>query len=127
MKIILARHGDAVNSDGKFHGLEDKPLTSEGRIECYALAKELKKYHATIIYYCPTKRAQETAKILSDELGIVHKKSDALKPLDLGTFVGKPIDKYLDNVRYYLTNTSTKIPNGQSVDDWAAQYLPFFE
>lgn len=127
MKIILARHGDAVNSSGKFHGLVDEPITSKGREEAYKLAKELKDQDAQMIYYSPLSRTRDTAKILSEELGITRKKSDALKPLDLGSFVGKPIDKYLDSVKHYLSHTDENFPNGQSVNDWAAQYLPFFE
>jgi len=127
MKIILARHGDAVNSDGKFHGIDDKPLTSEGRSEVYATAKELRQYHPTMIYYCPTQRTRETATILANELNIPRKKSDALLPLDLGTFVGKDSEKFLSAIKHYLTNPEEKIPGGQSVNDWAKQYLPFFE
>ncbi len=127
MKIILARHGDAVNADGKFHGVSNESLSSEGRSEVYRTAKELKEYNPTMIYYCPTKRCKETAAILATELNLNRRKNDALLPLDPGTFVGKDIHKYLDAFRQYLLHPSEKFPSGQSVNEWAAQYLPFFE
>jgi broad specificity phosphatase PhoE len=127
MRIVLGRHGDAANTKGKFHGLKDEPLTSSGRQEAYALAKELKQYHAEIIYYSPLSRCRDTAKILSTELGLPMKAAPPLKPLDSGKFVGKPIDSHIKEFKYYLNNPSEKIPGGQSVNDWAKQYLPFFE
>jgi broad specificity phosphatase PhoE len=127
MTVILARHGDASNSHGKFHGLKDEPLTSKGRSETYQLAKELKQYKATMIYYSPLKRNRDSAKILSSELGIPARAAPQLKPLDSGIFDGKSTEHHADDFRHYLQNPNEKIPGGQSVNDWAAQYLPFFE
>jgi broad specificity phosphatase PhoE len=127
MNIILVRHGDVANADHKFHGISNEPLSSKGREEVYRTVKDLKPFNPSMIYYCPTQRTSDTAKILSNELGIARKKSDALLPLNLGNFVGKPIDTFLKSVRHYLANPEEKIPGGQSVNDWAAHYLPFFE
>lgn len=128
MRIILARHGDAQNSTGKFHGLEDEPITSKGREESYKLANELKQYNPKMIYYSPLSRTRDTASIISDELNIPKKANDNLLPLDLGNFVGKPVDKYRNQVKYYLSNPDKKIPGSrESVNDWAGNYLPLFE
>jgi broad specificity phosphatase PhoE len=127
MRIILARHGDAVNSTGKFHGLKDEPITSKGREETYRLAEQLEQYGATMIYYSPLSRNRDTAKILSEELDIPMRVAPELKPLDSGDFEGKSIKTHLDDFKHYLNNPSEKIPGGQSVNSWARQYLPFFE
>jgi alpha-ribazole phosphatase len=128
MKIVLARHGDATNQEGKFHGLIDYPLTEKGRETSYEMARELEKYNPTMIFYSDMSRSKDTAKILHDELNIPMKRAPQLNPLDLGDFVGKSSSgKNLEEVRHYLNNPNEKIPGGQSVNDWAAVYLPFFE
>jgi broad specificity phosphatase PhoE len=128
LKIILARHGDAKNTAGKFHGMKDEPITSKGRSEAYQLAKELKQYHATMIYYSPLSRTRDTAKILGSELAIPTREAPELKPLDNGQFTGKHINKTsIEMLKHYLNNPDVTIPGGQSVNDWARQYLPFFE
>lgn len=128
MRILLVRHGDAVGTKGKFHGLVDNPLTAKGRVEAASAADKLAEYKPNMIYTSPLSRTRETARILSSELGNVPiKTSNALKPLDLGDFVGKPIDTNLDKVKQYLSNPSKKIPGGGTVKDWANNYLPFLE
>jgi broad specificity phosphatase PhoE len=127
MRIILVRHGDSAMSSDKWHGITDEHLSGEGRTEVYKHARELKKYNPVMIYTCPTQRNVDTARILADELHIPVKKNDALLPLDLGKFVGKSRDKHLSEVRHYLMNPNETIPGGQSVNEWAKQYLPFFE
>lgn len=127
MKIILARHGDAVNSSGKFHAYEEHPLTSDGRTEVYKLAKELKQYDPSVIYSDKLARTKESAKIISQELNIPIKYNDALLPLNLGKFAGKSIDTHTNALRHYLSNPNEKIPGGESINDWATNYLPFLE
>ncbi len=128
MKIILARHADAQNQDGVFHGMNDTPLTRAGQKEAESLADNLEQYKPQIIYSSDRKRARDTAKIVSDSLGIPMRVAKELRPLDLGEFVGKPVDDYTDDVRYFLNNPSEQIPGStQSVNQWASNYLPFFD
>jgi probable phosphoglycerate mutase len=127
MRIIIGRHGDSVGTKGKFHGPINHPLTSKGREEAYKLARDVKKYHPSIIYYSPLDRCRDTAKIVASELGIPTKPAKELGPLDVGDYDGKPIDKYLPRVRYHLMHTDVPFPNGGTVDEWAGKYLPFLE
>jgi broad specificity phosphatase PhoE len=127
MRVILVRHGDAVNSNGKFHGLVDNPLTDEGRKEADEIADTVKQFNPSMIYTSPLSRARETAKIIGSKINVPVQSNKALLPLDLGSFVGKPIEQNLDKVRHYLDNPNERIPNGGTVNQWARQYLPFFE
>jgi probable phosphoglycerate mutase len=128
MRVILARHGDALNTKGKFHGMNDEPMTSAGRSEIYQLATRLKPYEPLTIVYSPLKRTTESAKILAEELGIPAHPSQKLYPLDLGNFVGKPVnERTTEQVRFYLAHPFATVPGGESVEDWAARYLPIFE
>lgn len=125
--IILARHGDAVNQDGKFHGITNEPLTLKGKNEVYDLAKQLRKFSPTKIYTSPVRRSKETAQILSSELNAPVETRAELNPLNLGEFVGKPIDKNLQEVRAFLKNPNQTIPGGESVNSWAGKFLPFLK
>src|SRR5258708_35160269 len=102
MRIVLARHGDAQQTTGKFHGRTNDSLTSKGREESYKLAEELKQYNPKMIYYSPVKRCVQTAEILSNELDIPIEESDELTCMNMGHFVGKDIDSNLEKVRQYL-------------------------
>lgn len=124
---MLARHGDAVGTKGKLHGLQDDPMTSAGRREIYHLATELQAYHPQAIVYSPLSRTRDSAQILSRELGIPAHPAKALLPLDLGHLVGKSTTQYADYVRHYLSHPDDPIPGGGTVNAWARAYLPFFE
>lgn len=125
MKVILARHGDAINGTGKFHGMIDTALTSKGITEAHKLAQDLKKYNASEIISSPMKRAMQTAEVLGKELGIPVKANNALLPLDLGSFVGKPTDTYTNQLKPYLSQPDKKIPQGEAVNSWAQRFIPF--
>lgn len=126
MRILLVRHGDAVNSEGKFHGWVDNPLTNFGRNEAKQIAPELAKFSPKQIISSPMVRATETAAIIASLLKIPVSTNRALLPLNLGAFVGKPIDKYLNKLKYYLANPKVKVPSGEAIDTWAQRFIPFF-
>lgn len=125
MKVILARHGDAVGTKGKFHGMVDTPLTSAGVKEAQDLANQLGKYGATQLFSSPLQRTMQTAKIIGDKLKLQVTPNKALLPLNLGDFVGKPTDKYLEQVKQYFASPNVKIPNGETVNQWANRFIPF--
>jgi broad specificity phosphatase PhoE len=125
MKVILIRHGDAIGTKGKFHGLVDNPLTESGKKEASLTAKKLQGLRIKKIISSPMTRARQTAKIVGDELGLPVEINKALNPLDLGDFVGKSVDTNLDKVKQYLSNPDKRIPGGGTVSDWANNYIPF--
>jgi broad specificity phosphatase PhoE len=125
MKVILVRHGDAVAGEGKFHGLVDNPLTDKGKKEVEETAPELKQYNPKAIYSSPMTRAKQTADIIGKHLKLPVQTDNALKPLDLGNFVGKSTDKYTDEVRKYISSPNKKIPGGGTVKGWADKFIPF--
>lgn len=69
--IILIRHGETDwNIEGRYQGQADPPLNSRGILQAKQLAKELQNSALEILYTSPLQRAKQTARILSDELGI---------------------------------------------------------
>ncbi len=125
--VYLVRHGDAVGSEGKFHGMKDTPLTTKGVNQATHVAstlansgKDFKK-----IYTSPLSRTRDTADIISEAVGSPVEARKELLPLDLGEFVGKPTNTYNEHVKHYLDNPKEQIPNGGTVDGWAKNYIPF--
>lgn len=73
LKIYLTRHGqDQDNSNGILNGRRDEPLTELGIEQANHIAKKLKDAGLTFdkIYNSPLQRTFQTAKIISDYLGL---------------------------------------------------------
>jgi probable phosphoglycerate mutase len=127
MRIVLLRHGDAVNSTGKFHGWIDNPLTSQGAKEAADISDHIRQYNPSKIISSPMSRARDSASIIANKLGIPMETNQALMPLDLGDYDGQPIDKYLGNVRTHFSNPNKRFPNGETVNNWAQnRFIPYF-
>ena len=102
-KIFIMRHGeDEDNANGILNGRRDAPLTELGRQQTKIAAQKLKDNNIDIIYASPLKRAYETARIVSEELGVDEVILDEhLIERDFGILTGKPtadIRKYTDKV-----------------------------
>jgi broad specificity phosphatase PhoE len=127
MRIILLRHGDAVNSTGKFHGWIDNPLTSKGAQEANDISEQIRQYNPSKIITSPMSRARDTANIIGSKLGIPVEANNALMPLNLGDYDGKPVESNLDKVRTHFANPNKQFPNGETVNNWAQnRFIPFF-
>ncbi len=71
MKIYLIRHGQTTGDvEDRYGGDYDDHLTEEGRSQSQKLAENLKNKNIEKIFSSPLIRAQETAKIVADTLGI---------------------------------------------------------
>ena len=69
--LATVRHGQTVeNARGRWLGLRDSPLTSEGRQQAIALGERLRPEGPwAAIYTSPLGRAVDTAKLLADAIG----------------------------------------------------------
>ncbi len=82
-QLFLVRHGEAVMSEL----LPGRPLSNLGVEETGQIAKELKKRQVSPekIWYSTRLRAEQTAKILAEEMalpGVVVEKKDGIGPND---------------------------------------------
>lgn len=74
MKIYLIRHGQTTGDiEDRYGGDYDDHLTEEGKSQSQILATKLKDKKIEMVYSSPRIRAQETAKIVADTLGIETK------------------------------------------------------
>lgn len=91
--LTLARHGETdVNKARNIQGGNgDSPLNDTGREQARELAKKLKKQKFDVIVSSDLARSVETARILSEALGIPHDAQwPVLRERDMGEWNGKP-------------------------------------
>lgn len=70
MKLYATRHGETVwNAQDKVSGLTDVELTEKGIEQAQELAKKLEGKPIDLMLVSPLKRAQDTAKIISEHCG----------------------------------------------------------
>jgi phosphohistidine phosphatase len=111
MKIYLVQHGKSRDE------LEDpaRPLTKEGARESEALADRIKGRLMVSRIFCSKKlRAQQTAKIISNKLGIGHQPVDGLKPMD---DISNAMEMIEDGVMFvghlpYLSRLASRLLSG---------------
>jgi broad specificity phosphatase PhoE len=92
--VILVRHGETVwNSEGRYQGRADSPLTEKGLKHAHNIAAYLKRYRADAIYSSPLGRAHTTAEIIAAEQGCEVVPDPLLMEVDYGFFEGKNLEE----------------------------------
>ncbi len=85
----LARHGETEsNCERRYAGRNEEGLTAGGRSQVLALARMLSDKGIEAIWTSPVLRAVESAEILSQELGIPHRKDARLAEMLMGPWEG---------------------------------------
>ncbi len=96
-KIYLIRHGETVwNSEGRYQGQLNSPLTKKGEEQAKANGEKLLKYLKDIdefvFYSSPLDRASTTAKIIADVIGFNKENiifDKRIQEVSYGIFEGK--------------------------------------
>ena len=91
MKLLLIRHGQSVaNSEGRWQGHLDSPLTDRGREQARALARRLVRegWSVSAIHTSDLSRAAETAEILGSALQAPLFLDERLREYDIGKLTG---------------------------------------
>jgi broad specificity phosphatase PhoE len=93
--LILVRHGETKkNKAGELHGAFDSELlTAKGRRQLIKTSEALKNMNISLVYTSEENRAQESAKIVSENLGVPLKKIAGLQERNWGDFSGKSWDE----------------------------------
>ncbi len=98
--VFFVRHGESgANVKGLFAGQrEDSPLTTKGRLQARKVGEDIlsKQLQIHRIISSPLKRAQQTAKIIAEAIGIDPQAiivDQRISEYDMGDFTGTPLRK----------------------------------
>lgn len=93
MKLYLTRHGQTDwNTQRKVCGRTEAQLTELGREQARQVGKQAAEAGVTVILASPLQRAQETAAIIAEEVGVPARTEPLLIEQDFGAFEGRSVD-----------------------------------
>lgn len=132
---IFVRHGESeanllheFSNHGSKHG-----LTGLGIQQAHQLFGKLREYPISAIYTSPLLRAQQTAGIIGQGLGITPLVTDALIEFDTGVLEGKSDEEswklFHEIFHDWLDgkNFGHKFEGGDSLESICDRFMPFFE
>lgn len=135
--IVLCRHGQSEwNLKNLFTGWRDPALTEKGIAEAKAAGTKLKarKIVFDLCFTSVLTRAQKTAELILDELGVANlttHKNLALNERDYGQLNGLNKDDARtkwgeEQVHIWRRSYDVPPPGGESLKDTAARVLPYY-
>lgn len=133
--MILVRHGESTSDeDDLYGGWYDDDLTPRGNEQAKGLAQALKDSGVVIskIFVSPFKRAQQTAAVVSEVLGIEPITVEDLKESNrYGLMTGRPKAdgkaRYPEVVEAMATDDKVIFPEGESYEKFSARILSAFD
>ena len=128
--FFMVRHGEtALNDAGNYRGWSNGPdaqLNEEGVQSAHEAAEFLLKLGQPFsrIIASPLDRTQHTAAIIAEYFGITQIQiDDRLRPLNVGSFAGKP--KKDHPVQPFLKNKNLRFPDGETVNEFEKRQHDF--
>jgi 2,3-bisphosphoglycerate-dependent phosphoglycerate mutase len=142
--LIFLRHGQSQwNLENRFTGWKDVPLTEKGIEEAKNAGQLMKKnqIEIDIIFSSVLKRANKTAELSINEMGLLHlwndnelimTKNKNLNERDYGDLVGlnkkETAEKFgEDQVHIWRRSYDVPPPNGESLENVVSRVKPYFE
>jgi isoleucyl-tRNA synthetase len=116
----LMRHGEAEsNAHNVFEttGDPNNHLTEKGIAQVKEKAEELASRGVDLIIASPFVRAQETARIVSERLGVPIETENRLREYHMGVFDGKDVREYLDYFAHSYLKLDIRPEGGESHRD----------
>ncbi|WP_456476666.1 histidine phosphatase family protein [Oceanithermus sp.] len=123
MEVWLVRHGvTAHNQEGIWQGQRDVPLTPEGREQARRLAERLARlgFVWTTLYASDLSRAEETARILGERLGLAVRRDRRLREVCVGDLAGLTRDQVQARFGDYVERSrrdpwNARFPGGETL------------
>jgi len=108
--LYFIRHGQTNwNLQKKIQGITDIPLNETGIREAQSAAVEISKKKWDRIISSPLSRAQKTAEILNQNIGLPIETDQRLCEFDLGDLEGKPLSHLTPDVWRMLAEEPGKL------------------
>lgn len=132
MKIYLIRHGETTSDvEDRYGGDYDDHLTEKGKRQVRKLAEKLASSGIDVIFASSKIRAQETAKILNDKLGVEIKTAEDLRERNLyGPLTGmqkKEAKQKFPELVERLKNTQDTIDGAENWQDFVKRVVTAFK
>ncbi len=145
-KLVLVRHGQSQwNLENRFTGWVDVPLSEKGQEEAKQAGQSLKGIHFDQGFTSDLQRAQNTLKIILEQIGQTNlpvEKSQSLNERHYGALQGldkKETAKKYGDAQVHIWRRSYDVPPpkektdqnpegiSESLKDTAARTLPYFQ
>ncbi|MCL6610537.1 MAG: alpha-ribazole phosphatase [Peptococcaceae bacterium] len=129
-RVFLIRHGETLwNTEMRFQGHVDVPLSEKGMEQARALAVRLSAHKISAVYSSDLGRAVETARRIAEPRGLEVITLPALREMNFGLWEGltfKEIrEKYGETIRQWWANPlGMNVPGGESLSDLVARVIP---
>ncbi len=95
---LFMRHAEALSNVkgfiSSFPEIKKAPLTKKGKMQARRIAPKLKKMGIDVIFSSPLTRTKETARYISEELGIPVVIAREIREIDTGVFNGARLSEY---------------------------------
>jgi alpha-ribazole phosphatase len=131
LRLILLRHGEPEQAaKGRCYGRLNVGLSDEGRKQIEAKLAAIRNLRADALYTSPLKRAVESARIVSDCLGLEPISTDELREINFGAFEGLTYEevekRYPEDYKLWMERpTEITFPQGESFAQMKARVLRF--
>jgi len=134
--LILIRHGQSTyNLENRFTGNVDVGLTSLGEDEAHLAGRKIIKYNFEAAFTSSLKRAQQTLRIILEEINQITTpviKNAALDERMYGSLQGlnkaETAQKYGEaQVELWRRSFDIRPPDGESLEDTFNRVVPYFK
>jgi probable phosphoglycerate mutase len=135
LQLYFVRHGESeANLLREFSNSGIKhPLTEKGIAQAQELAQKLRDIPFAAIYSSPVLRAQQTARIVAEQLGMPVEVTEALREWNVGIYEGTTDPKGWELHRqvqedwFFHDKPESKMPGGENLIEIKARFVPFIE
>lgn len=134
--LVLVRHGQSQwNLENRFTGWVDVPLSAQGEQEAIRAGGLLANYHFDVAFTSALQRAQNTLRLMLQEMGrsdLPVIANEALNERMYGMLQGlnkvETAERYGDEqVLIWRRSYDVAPPEGESLKDTAARVIPYVE
>ena len=126
--VFLVRHGKTEfnqdsDAESRLKGTKfDLPLTAEGHEEAKKAASVLADYPIADVKHSDMLRASQTARHISDAVGVESTKDTHFDPWDVGYLSGHTRADAERRIEYYINHPDKAVPEGEPYGDWHSEY-----
>ncbi len=133
LDLYITRHGQTVwNTEHRFQGRKDSPLTELGKEQARLLHNRIKDIKFDVIYTSPSARAMETSMLIKGDLDIPLIQSERLYEMNFGDWEGEILEnileRYAEQYRNLILAPSKYVPiTGETYEQVFERTFDFIE